>query len=139
VRDVVILEIGHWATSIENYGQLREDFSSLFTWVPLPDDVFHKVQKLQRSLVQIGAHRSVKIPDLCIAATAAMHDLTVLHYDHDFELIATAASVRQEWVVKRAPSVDGWGDVLRNQFRLRQQVHTRQRSSWPASGTRRPR
>jgi predicted nucleic acid-binding protein len=99
--DVAILEIGHWAGSIENYDQLREDFGSLFTWVPLPDDVFHRVQKLQRSLVQIGAHRSIKIPDLCIAATAAVHNLTVLHYNHDFELISAVASVREEWVVKR--------------------------------------
>jgi hypothetical protein len=37
-----------------------------------------------------------------------MHDLTVLHYDHDFELIATAASVRRNGSSREAPSADGW-------------------------------
>ncbi len=101
---MVILEIGHWATSVENYEQLREDLSSLFTWVPIPDDVFRRVQNLQRLLVQIGAHRSAKIPDLCIAATgchARAFRPALRPYDHDFDLIGTAANIRQEWVVKR--------------------------------------
>jgi hypothetical protein len=33
-------------------------------------------------------HRRVALPDLLIAAAAELAELPVLHYDHDFELIA---------------------------------------------------
>ena len=34
-------------------------------------------------------HRQVKIPDLLIAAVAARNGLTVIHYDSDYEIIAS--------------------------------------------------
>ena len=40
------------------------------------------------SLADRGQHRAPSIPDLIIAATAELADLTVLHLDKDFELIA---------------------------------------------------
>ena len=39
-------------------------------------------------LADRGLHRAPSIPDLIIAATAELADLTVLHLDKDFELIA---------------------------------------------------
>jgi predicted nucleic acid-binding protein len=33
-------------------------------------------------------HREVKIPDLLVAAAGELADLTVVHYDRDFETIA---------------------------------------------------
>jgi len=39
-------------------------------------------------LAQRGLHRRPSIPDLLIAATAELMELTVLHLDKDFELIA---------------------------------------------------
>jgi predicted nucleic acid-binding protein len=44
--------------------------------------------ELQRALAERGLHRAPSIPDLLIAATAELADLTVLHLDKDFELIA---------------------------------------------------
>lgn len=44
--------------------------------------------ELQLALAQQGHHRAPSIPDLLIAATAELADLTVLHLDKDFELIA---------------------------------------------------
>lgn len=35
-----------------------------------------------------GQHRAPSIPDLLIGATTELTDLTVLHLDKDFELIA---------------------------------------------------
>ncbi len=35
-----------------------------------------------------GQHRAPSIPDLLVAATAELNNLTVLHLDKDFELIA---------------------------------------------------
>jgi len=44
--------------------------------------------ELQLALAERGHHRAPSIPDLLIAATAELADLTVLHLDKDFELIA---------------------------------------------------
>jgi predicted nucleic acid-binding protein len=42
----------------------------------------------QAALADRGQHRAASIPDLLIAATAELAQLTVLHLDRDFELIA---------------------------------------------------
>jgi len=44
--------------------------------------------ELQLMLAERGQHRAPSIPDLLIAATAELAELTVLHVDKDFELIA---------------------------------------------------
>ena len=44
--------------------------------------------ELQLALAERGQHRAPSVPDLLIAATAELADLTVLHFDKDFELIA---------------------------------------------------
>jgi predicted nucleic acid-binding protein len=43
---------------------------------------------VQVALADRGLHRAPSIPDLLIAATAELAQLTVLHLDKDFELIA---------------------------------------------------
>ena len=46
-------------------------------------------------------HRQVKIPDLLIAAVAARNGLTVLHYDADYEVIASVTRQPTRWVAPR--------------------------------------
>jgi predicted nucleic acid-binding protein len=43
----------------------------------------------------------VKIPDLLIASVAARNDLTVVHYDGDYELIAAVTGQRVRWAAPR--------------------------------------
>lgn len=45
--------------------------------------------EVQLLLASKGQHRAPSIPDLLIAATAELAGLTVLHFDKDFDLIAT--------------------------------------------------
>ena len=52
--------------------------------------------ELQTLLAERGLHRAPSVPDLLIAATAELADLTVLHVDKDFELLADVASLRTE-------------------------------------------
>jgi predicted nucleic acid-binding protein len=40
------------------------------------------------ALADRGHHRAASIPDLLVAATAELGQLTVLHVDKDYELIA---------------------------------------------------
>jgi predicted nucleic acid-binding protein len=56
--------------------------------------------ELQHALAQRGWHRT-PLPDVMIAATAAEHELTVLHYDSDYERLADAAAIRHEWIIPR--------------------------------------
>lgn len=45
-------------------------------------------EDVQTRLADRGQHRAPSVPDLLIAATAELADLTVLHVDKDFDLIA---------------------------------------------------
>jgi predicted nucleic acid-binding protein len=44
---------------------------------------------VQSRLAALGQHRAPSIPDLLIGATAELAQLTVLHLDKDFDLIAS--------------------------------------------------
>ncbi|MXX01659.1 MAG: PIN domain nuclease [Acidimicrobiia bacterium] len=43
----------------------------------------------------------VPLPDLLIAATTEVDDLTVIHYDTDYALVAEATRQPCEWVAPR--------------------------------------
>ncbi|MGI8417239.1 MAG: PIN domain nuclease [Nakamurella sp.] len=49
---------------------------------------------VQQSLADRGEHRAPTIADLLVAATAELADLSVLHFDNDFELIADVTGQR---------------------------------------------
>ena len=52
--------------------------------------------ELQLALAERGHHRAPSVPDLLIAATAELAELTVLHMHKDFELIAELTGQRLE-------------------------------------------
>ena len=58
-----------------------------------------EVMQVQGELARRGQHRRVRLPDLLVAAIAELGDLTVLHYDRDFDRVATATGQPCEWVV----------------------------------------
>lgn len=60
---------------------------------------FDRACDVLEGLARSGQHRAAKIPDLLIAAVAERHDLTVLHYDRDFDLIAGVTGQKAEWIV----------------------------------------
>jgi predicted nucleic acid-binding protein len=53
---------------------------------------------IQSAMVALGTHRAPSPADLILAACAATHGLTVLHYDKDFDLIAQATGQPVEWL-----------------------------------------
>ncbi|MGH3682142.1 MAG: PIN domain nuclease [Natronosporangium sp.] len=70
-------------------------------WLSTPDEVWDMVRDTQRALVDTARHRSVKIPDLVIAAVAQRHGATVLHYDSDYDAIAEVTGQPTRWLVDR--------------------------------------
>jgi predicted nucleic acid-binding protein len=59
-----------------------------------------RAKQVQRLLA--GKHqRGRKIPDLVIAASAEFAKIPILHYDADFDLIASVTGQHSEWIVHR--------------------------------------
>ena len=83
----------------------RADLALRFVNVPIGQQAFDRAIEVQGLLADKGEHRAASIPDLIVAAVAESAELTVLHYDADFDLIATVTGQPTEWVVARG-SID---------------------------------
>ena len=68
-------------------------------WLSVEPRDWDEARRTFRALADQGPlhHRQVKIPDLVIAAVAARNDVTVLHYDADYDLIAGVTGQRTRW------------------------------------------
>lgn len=89
IATVTRLEVGFSARSAD---ELRRGFAQpplsampVEYATPAIEDRAVSVQLL---LAEQGHHRAVAVPDLIVAATAELNDLTVLHLDKDFDLVA---------------------------------------------------
>ncbi|MFB9377013.1 PIN domain-containing protein [Kineococcus gynurae] len=96
-----VLEIGFSARSPQDYREVVADVTEAMTVIEVDAAVSARAQDLQERLTHRGWHRAPGPVDLLLAATAMEHELTLLHLDKDFELIARVSSLRQERVVSR--------------------------------------
>lgn len=92
------LEAGYSARNKQEHRQIRaaRAFWPLASIGQATLDRAHEVQAL---LAARSQHRGAKLADLLIAAAAEATDLVVLHYDADFDLIASVTGQAAEWVV----------------------------------------
>lgn len=70
-----------------------------FDYLRTDDDAFARALEVQRHALNAGFHRALSLPDLLIAATAELNQLTVLHYDGDFDMITSLTGQPTQWVV----------------------------------------
>ena len=96
---IIDLEVLYSARSAADYERTLQERRALPD-APITPDVLNTALDTQHQLAKRGQHR-LAIPDLIIAAAAQAADLAVLHYDADFERIATITGQTQEWVVPR--------------------------------------
>ncbi|MCP4087538.1 MAG: PIN domain nuclease [Actinomycetia bacterium] len=89
VSTVTRLEVGFSARSAD---ELRQSFGQpplaampVEYLTPVIED---RAVAVQTALAERGQHRAPSLPDLLIAATAETTQLTVLHQDKDFDLVA---------------------------------------------------
>jgi predicted nucleic acid-binding protein len=83
------LEVGFSARSIDDLHRSFEEPPLASMPVEyLTPSIEDRAVTVQHALASRGEHRAPSIPDLLIAATAELAQLTVLHLDKDFELIA---------------------------------------------------
>jgi predicted nucleic acid-binding protein len=97
------LEIGYSARNAAEWDRLM---SALDVFEPIPTSTEHLVRARQVQRLLAKKHqRGRKIPDLLVAAAAEANDLTVLHYDADFDRIAAVTRQSCKWIV-RPGSID---------------------------------
>ena len=96
-------EVGYSPRNAKEWDQAVAALGA-FELIETSADHVRRARQVQRLLAS-KHQRGRKVPDLLIAAAAEANDLTVLHYDADFDRIASVTGQRVEWVV-RAGSVD---------------------------------
>jgi predicted nucleic acid-binding protein len=97
------LEIGFSARNAAEWDRLA-DAVLVFELVESTAEHVHRARQTQR-LLAAKHQRGRKVPDLLVAAAAEARNLTVLHYDADFDLIAAVTGQSCEWVLP-AGSID---------------------------------
>lgn len=92
------LEAGFSSPSPTAHLTMRHERSA-WPFVPMGQHVLDRAVEVQDGLAAQSQQRGAKIAALLIAAAAEAAGLVVLHYDHDFDLIASVTGQPVEWIV----------------------------------------
>ena len=99
ITTVTRLEVGYSARSGRDLrAGLSEPPVSAMPVEYLTPAIEERSVKVLTLLADRGQHRAPSVPDLIIAATAELAELTVLHCDKDFDLIASVTGQPAEWL-----------------------------------------
>jgi predicted nucleic acid-binding protein len=97
VGPITGLEFFHSARSAADRAIDIEEMRAAFLWVPVHDRAFVRAWEVQGELTAKGQHRGAGPVDLVVAATAELHGLTLLHHDHDFDVVAAVTGQPVRW------------------------------------------
>lgn len=102
VCDMVVMELLWSARHIDDFQAIETALTSC-PWVKVEPVDWDEARRVFRELAARGPlhHRQVKIPDLLIAAAAARGGLTVVHYDEDYDVIASVTGQATRWAAPR--------------------------------------
>ncbi len=98
VCDLVVLELLRLAPNEERARALAERLDA-FEAIPMPESVWSRAREVQLAMAPTGDHRRVPQADLLIAVTAELANVPLVHYDRDYERIATVSTLRHSWFV----------------------------------------
>jgi hypothetical protein len=106
ITEPVRLEVLFSARNAPEYDAMSRELDGLQP-APCGNPELRRALEVQRLLAHKAGlhHRSVKIPDLLVSATAELAGLTVLHYDEDYERVGAVTGQSTEWVAERG-SID---------------------------------
>lgn len=96
---IIDLEILYSARSLADYEAILAERRSLMSY-PITEQVTDRAIDVQHQLAHLGQHR-IPLPDLLIAAVAELNAVTVLHYDADYDRIASITQQPSEWIAPR--------------------------------------
>ncbi len=97
------VEFRRSARTLDEYEQMSEMFDALYPDITLPKGAWRWIEAAQYRLLRHGAHRSLSAVDLLVCATAAHHDLVVIHDDKDFVTAARYLADLRERSVHETP------------------------------------
>ncbi|HTZ30697.1 MAG TPA: PIN domain-containing protein [Streptosporangiaceae bacterium] len=100
------VEFRRSARTIDEYEQMSEMFAALYSDAAVPKAAWRWIESAQYRLLRHGAHRALSAVDLLICATAAQHDLVVLHDDRDFATAARYLPDLRERAVRDVPPTE---------------------------------
>lgn len=98
---VVELEVLYSARSENDLTLTRARRAAAFPRVPMSEEDFQRAEEVIAELAKTGRHRAASLPDLLIAAAAERSGLVVLHYDADYDVIASITGQAVEWVAPK--------------------------------------
>jgi predicted nucleic acid-binding protein len=96
-----VLEAGYSARSSADHGQLIRELLAL-PWLEIDRRVERRAVDAQSQLARAGHHRLPPV-DLIMAAVAERHEVGVLHYDGDYDILGakTDLSFESVWLAPR--------------------------------------
>ena len=97
---IIDLEVLYSTRNHGEHERVRTRRELAYQRAVLTDGVFRRAIEVQGMLARRGKHR-LPIPGLIIAAAAETAQMTVLHYDSDFDVIAAVTNQNMEWVARR--------------------------------------
>jgi predicted nucleic acid-binding protein len=95
------LELFYSATSYQALLQIIEERQAGFRPVDTRQADWDRAVEVMVLLAEKGKHRSVGIADLLIAAVAERHELTLVHYDSDFDHVSEVTGQTTRWLAPR--------------------------------------
>ncbi len=96
--DAVVLELLRSSRNTAAFTRHDQQLA-LLPKAPMDDTIFLRAREVQSALAKRGKHRGVPPVDLLIAACAEKAGLPLLHYDHDYDLIAGVTGQRCTWLL----------------------------------------
>src|SRR5258708_7122349 len=95
-----LLEAGYSAQNASGHRELINELRAL-PWAMIDSAVERRAIDVQGQLARAGHHRIPPV-DLLIAALAERHELGILHYDHDYDIILgkTDADFESIWLAR---------------------------------------
>lgn len=89
------------ARSPDDYEHVRDRRRTAYAYLPTGDEHWQRAFVAQRELAATGRHRAVGIADLLTAALTGEQNLTLIHYDADFDIAAEVLAFDHRWVAER--------------------------------------
>jgi predicted nucleic acid-binding protein len=98
VCDLIILELLRLTPNEVRARALAERLDA-FEALPCPPSLWPRARDVQLAMAASGDHRRVPPSALVIAVTAELADVPLVHYDRDYERIATVTKQQHSWFV----------------------------------------
>lgn len=98
---VVDLEVLYSARNPAEYSRIAALRAAGFVDLPPTPEIARRAREIQGMLARRSQHRAAGCPDILTSAIAEHYGAIVLHYDSDFDHIATVSGLQTRWVVPR--------------------------------------